>query len=142
MTTTSLYRSHSPPVVLIPLCVGTAIYKVNNTVLVKLNHNVTWLPVVKWILQSLPNGLWLFALLNVYRLYYRKHSFYQNLLWLSMITLLAFTTEYLQAFHVVKGTFDLLDLLFYEFACIATTYIAFNTHLDNLFTNSKKKQAF
>ncbi len=132
MKKASLYRSHSPPVVTAPLCMGLVIYKVNHAIAATVNHSAQSLSVVKWILQSLPNGLWLFALLNFYMLLFRKHSFYQNLLWLTAITILGFTTEYLQFFHLVYGKFDILDLIFYEFACIATTYLAFVTQLKNL----------
>ena len=131
------YNSNSPPLILIPLCMGATIYKVNLSIEKTINHSHDWLSVLTRIIHSSPNGLLLFATLNLYRHFCPKHSFYQNLLWISLITLLAFTTEYLQAFKILSGVFDVVDLLFYEYASLITMYLAFNTHLRYLCTNLK-----
>jgi hypothetical protein len=141
MKRTSLYGSNSPPLVLVPLCIGGVIYKANHAITATVKSSLYGLPVADSVLQSLPNGLLLFSLLNVYRLFCHKHSFYQNLFWIAAITVLAFTTEYLQAFHIIGGKFDIMDFFCYEFASIVTTALAFNTHSKHLFDNYNK-QAF
>jgi hypothetical protein len=137
MKKTSLYGSNSPPLALAPLGLGTALHITNHA----MGNNPEGLLIVKCLLQSLPNGLWLFAVLNLYRLLFKKHSFYQNLFWITSITLLAITTEYLQAFHLLRGTFDILDLFFYECASVVATYLAFEAHLENLLNGGNKKRA-
>jgi hypothetical protein len=138
MKKTSLYGSNSPPLVLVPLCIGGVIYKANHAITATVKSSPYGLPVAKWILHSLPNGLLLFAMLNFYRMFWQKHSFYQNLFWIAVITVLAFTTEYLQAFHIIGGSFDIMDFVSFECASIVTIALAFNTHSKHLFDNCNK----
>lgn len=130
----SLYGGNSPPViVLLPMCTGAIIFKANHYIANAVSDSPKWLYYSKRMLESLPNALWLFSLLNLYRYFYRKHTFFQNLFWLSLITTLAFTTEYLQAF--TTGSFDPIDLLAYEYASLITMYLTFRTHLNYLYTD-------
>jgi hypothetical protein len=71
----------------------------------------------KWVLFSLPDGLWLFSYV-CFALYVWQNSLTKSaLLWVFILPTLAILHEFAQLFHVINGTFDLIDLLFY---CIAT----------------------
>jgi hypothetical protein len=117
------------------MCMGAIIFKVNHYIVNAVSDSPTWLYYSKRMLESLPNALWLFATLNVYRYFYRNHTFFQNLFWLSLITTLAFSTEYVQAF--TAGNFDPIDLLAYEYASLVTMYLTFRTQLCYLYADIK-----
>jgi hypothetical protein len=68
------------------------------------------------------NGLALYALLYAYQRAWARHTFGQALFWLTTITALAFATEFLQAFQLINGSFDWMDLLCYQIAYMAAAY--------------------
>jgi hypothetical protein len=114
--------------ILLPLCIGTGIYAVSRpegTLLsVAFRHGHIHLP--KWIEYNLPDGLWLFALLNLLQLVWDKPGcFLQLLFWSTVTTALAIVTEFLQGAHIIKGTFDTMDILSYELAFLSSISVFF-----------------
>ena len=120
--------------IFLPITIGTGIYALarpEGTVLnVVFRHRYIHLP--NWISCNLPDGLWLFALLNTYQVIWDKSSFFPKLFWSTGTTALAIATEYLQAFHFIRGTFDLMDILSYEVAFLASTCIFLTTNLKSI----------
>ncbi len=61
------------------------------------------------IFCSLPDGLWVFAFASWMRLIWGRHWF-----WCNLPVSLALGSEIGQLFHIVPGTFDVLDIFFYS----------------------------
>lgn len=105
---------------LIPICLpiflGITIYWLfrgipflNETQVYRLPHNLF----TSFLLFSLPDGLWLFALLSAIAAIWRtpckeSHS------WLLTIFVGSILSEVAQKFHIIPGTFDWLDILAYS----------------------------
>ena len=70
-----------------------------------------WVP--DWIRFSLPDGLWLYALLSSIRFLWRKQYVPHGLLWVWTAISASMMTEILQGFGLIRGTFDWYDLLAY-----------------------------
>ena len=117
---------------LFPLVIGIVIYlltRPEHTLLSFLiPHGYVKLP--DWVTFNLPDGLWLFTLLNGYCIVWGKQNYKPNMIWIVGTALLAAGTEVLQKFHIVGGTFDLLDISFYFIAFLATTILYFTNHLN------------
>lgn len=84
-----------------------------------------------WIIYSLPDGLWMFSYTAI-SLEIWKHSIMrQNIFWIFSIPIVAISSEFLQSFKIIPGTFDYIDLIFYVFGIILpyciSTKIIFNT---------------
>ena len=82
-----------------------------------------------WIKYNLPDGLWLYAVLATITLIWKRDLSRTFHLWLASTILLTFLTEFFQATHFIKGTFDWKDLLAYSLAIILY-YLNFR-HLTN-----------
>ena len=87
------------------------------------------------LVSSLLNGLVLCAIQQLYLLFCSKHSFNQNLLWITAISATAIITEYFQGMGILKGTFDILDILVYEIAHALAITTAFNAQIKYLFAD-------
>lgn len=66
-----------------------------------------------WALYSLPDGLWLFSFTSTILLIWKNKINSHNIIWLTLIPLIAIVSELGQAIHVINGTFDYFDLLSY-----------------------------
>lgn len=69
-----------------------------------------WVP--GWIIYSLPDALWMMAL-TVFILMiwdFKIHS--RSIIWLAMAMVAGTGLELLQGFHLMRGTFDVADLIF------------------------------
>jgi hypothetical protein len=122
---------HSPILIFLPLYVATTLYSIAFT---QGAGNVTaYIP--QWILLNLPDGLIMFTVLNIYLSLWAKHTFNQNLFWITALTIIAITIEHLQAWHIIKGRFDILDILFYELAYTISIYLSFSNDLKYFFIN-------
>ena len=67
----------------------------------------------KWVIYSLPDGLWMFSgtslILNVWGNSINK----QSIFWILMIPFIAILFEFLQLIHLMRGTFDIIDIVIY-----------------------------
>jgi hypothetical protein len=86
------------------------------------------------LLSNVGNGFALFAILRLYYLIWDKHSFNQNLFYMTTLTAIAYGTEFLQGVCIIKGSFDVLDILLYQLAFVVSVYHSFATNVENLFT--------
>lgn len=66
-----------------------------------------------WFLFSLPDGLWTFSYVCLMLYIWKNEISKQNLIWITLIPLIAIFSEIAQIFHLIKGTFDINDLIFY-----------------------------
>lgn len=66
-----------------------------------------------WILLSLPDGLWLFSYVCLLLYIWKNSVTIQNLLWISIVPVIAVGSEIAQYFGMLQGTFDSIDLLLY-----------------------------
>jgi hypothetical protein len=69
----------------------------------------------EWILFSLPDGLWVFSYVSLILYVWQNSVSIKNIFWLSIIPVLAISSELGQFFGLVAGTFDFADLLLYTF---------------------------
>lgn len=77
-----------------------------------------------WFVYSLPDGLWVFSYTSI-SLEIWKHSITkQNIFWIFGIPAIAVSSEFLQLFKLISGTFDFIDILFYVFGVIISYYIS------------------
>lgn len=72
----------------------------------------------EWLLYSLPDGLWLYAFLSAIT-YIWKDNPYPLTIWVISIVSGTTLSEILQAFQILKGTFDWNDLSAYGLALLA-----------------------
>jgi len=70
-----------------------------------------FLPV--WFVYSLPDGLWIFSLNSFIILLWNREVTLSLFVWLLAIILLAMCHELLQKFNIIRGTFDIYDMIFY-----------------------------
>ena len=85
------------------------------------------------LLLSCLHGVFLFALFYIYQIMWAKHSFNQNLFWLTAGTVAAIVTEHLKGLQLIKGSFDMLNIVFYEFAYSGSVYLSFVRNLKQIF---------
>jgi hypothetical protein len=71
-----------------------------------------------WVLYNLPDGLWLYAFLACLHLIWNGVPYRQFVKWLILAITLTFSSEFLQAIHLIPGTFDWYDLLAYSIASL------------------------
>ena len=67
----------------------------------------------KWILLSLPDGLWLFSYVCLMLYIWKNSVTIQNLFWITIIPVIAIGSEIARYFGLLQGTFDFTDLLLY-----------------------------
>lgn len=75
-----------------------------------------------WLIYSLPDGLWVYALISTLFVVLGKDIFYQKF-WLIVAIILGPLIEYLQFLKLFPGTFDIVDLLFYFIGSILSLTI-------------------
>lgn len=83
----------------------------------KNRHNI----LVNFILYSVPDGLWLYALLESLRCVWRANIFRNGSTWVFLVSIGAIASEFAQYFHVIPGTFDILDIAAYLLAITVFT---------------------
>jgi len=114
--------------VLLPLLIGGMIYILFRQDNLKMFDWLNYLglePVIKflranitlelpdWIIYSLPDGIWIFALMNLMIILWKGEINSRNFIWLMMPFSFAVLNEIGQGLGFVTGTFSYPDLLFY-----------------------------
>jgi hypothetical protein len=64
----------------------------------------------KWLIYSLPDGLWIYSLTSTFLIIWRKNE-KKVKLWLIIPLVFGILVEVLQGFNMFHGTFDILDLI-------------------------------
>jgi hypothetical protein len=104
--------------VLLPVVIGTLVYILWRGInLINTNALLTSSP-PDWFKYSLPDGLWLYALLSAIIFIWKEKFSTQLFRWLLLAISLSFFSEVLQAYNIIQGTFDLNDLFAYSLATI------------------------
>jgi hypothetical protein len=85
------------------------------------------------LLSNVGNGLVLFAILRLYYLIWDKHTFNQNLFYMTTLTAIAYITKFLQGVCIIRGSFDVLDIFFYEIAFSASVYMSLIANIEKIF---------
>lgn len=70
-----------------------------------------------WLIYSLPDGLWLFSYILIMAALWSFEE-KRTMLYSVPLVVIAIGSELLQFFHLISGTFDVIDLLCYIGACI------------------------
>jgi hypothetical protein len=72
-----------------------------------------------WVKYNLPAALWLFSYLFIMDSIWANHP-NKTIYWIfmSLVPIMAFSSEILQYFSLIPGTFDFKDLLSYFYAII------------------------
>ncbi len=83
----------------------------------------------KWIVYSLPDGIWIYSLTSLMLIIWYKDSSKTKYIWLLIGPILGISAELGQLINIVPGTFDNTDLIFCLIASI-TPFIFFH-HIKN-----------
>lgn len=90
-----------------------------------------------FIIFSLPDGLYCAAyLLIIEAIWHEEKGWIKNLT-LSVVPLVTISSEILQFFGIVRGTFDIIDLLCYMVSFLAYTMILFTNNYKYNFLKTK-----
>lgn len=126
--------------VLLPLCAGLFIYlffRPGNSFIRQWLHEVSSVfdssflpdltyqyPLPRWIVYSLPDGLWMLSLTLVILAIWNFKLNRSSLLWIILAACAGLSFETCQAMHYIRGHFDLMDLVLILLAAlIPLTYI-------------------
>jgi hypothetical protein len=85
------------------------------------------------LVVNVGNGVVLFTILHLYYLIWDKHTFNQNLFYMTTFTAIACVTEYMQGVCIIKGSFDVLGILCYEIAFYVSVYMSLTSNLEKIF---------
>ena len=121
--------------VLLPLVIGVSIYacgRPESTLVFSKTGLKTMYHFPHWVIHNVPDGLWLFSLLNCLHLIWQKTPIVEKVLWMFIVFLLAILSEFLQRAHILAGTFDYADILAYSIALIVSIFC------NNVFLHSSK----
>lgn len=108
------------PAVLIPLFSGVMLYWAFRGIsIVRLppiiqSHNA----VVAIMAYNVPDGLWLYSLLQALRSVWNAALFSKGLPWLCIAIAGAFLSEVAQLHRMIPGTYDALDIVVYTLAAL------------------------
>ena len=64
-----------------------------------------------WFVYSLPFALWVSAYLFFIKVVWWKPTSWVRHMWFWIVPLIAVNSEFCQYFHIIPGTFDILDIL-------------------------------
>jgi hypothetical protein len=81
-----------------------------------------------WVIYSLPTGLWLFGGILLFSSIWGK-IVYVKIIWITLFALVAIGSELGQYFGLVRGTYDLMDLI------VMVISIATAVFIDYIFFN-------
>ena len=106
--------------VILPLFIGGLIYWAARPSSLAFSQDIMPLIDAKyvpnWVLFNLPDGLWTYALMSFTLLLWRDTpSVFGAKFWIITAFLLGIALEFGQYLHLIKGTFDWLDVLTYLF---------------------------
>lgn len=72
----------------------------------------------QWISYNLPDGLWCYAFLSAISFIWKETWSGSRCFWLGLAITAAFSSEVLQAYNFIHGTFDWNDLIAYTAATV------------------------
>jgi len=106
--------------VLMPISIGIIIYMFFRGIpLIDPHGNIfpIWtIKIPELVMYNIPDGLWLYALLFCISMIWAHEKSNSHYGWLTIILILSITSEYLQKWGLIPGTFDLQDIYAYLMA--------------------------
>lgn len=93
--------------------------------------------VPQWILFSLPDGLWTFSYVCLMLYIWNFKISLQSIIWITLIPFIAVFSEIGQAFNLIQGTFDYLDLFFYILGMVLPLAYLFIKNLKSTYNEQK-----
>ena len=136
-------KNHTLPLlcILSSLCIGLFIYTTSRADILYINQ---WLAPIggfelksffqsllsqifipQWIIYSLPDGLWMLALTLSILMIWNYRIDKKSLPWLGTAMIVGISVEVFQAVHWIKGSFDIIDLLFIMLGAILPASFSF-----------------
>lgn len=83
------------------------------SLVIEIKHNI----VTDIIIYNLPDALWFFSLLLFQVQFYKKSNLLSRIVLYVSITL-PFIWEIMQAYNIIRGTFDIFDIIIYSLVLI------------------------
>ncbi len=130
-----MYQKRKILILLVPVILGGIIYIVfrSDQLLLfnwlatidgvrTLNNYGNTIHVFHWFKYSLPDGLWLYSYTSLMLEIWRYRINEQSLFWVFSLPFIALSSEFLQLFKIIPGTFDFIDLIFYSLGIILPLY--------------------
>jgi hypothetical protein len=121
--------------VLMPISIGIIIYMLFRGIPIIDPHGnifpIWTIKVPEWAMYNIPDGLWMYSLLFCTSMIWAHEKSYTHYGWLTIILILSITSEFLQKWGLITGTFDLQDIYAY---LIATTI-----HVAQLYSMTSQK---
>tara|TARA_Y100001970_G_scaffold222042_1_gene272984 strand:+ start:14 stop:448 length:435 start_codon:yes stop_codon:yes gene_type:complete len=77
--------------------------------------NVFHLDIPFWFKYNLPDGLWIYSLINIFLLIWIDNINKYNFYYIYIFVLIACICEIFQFYNIIPGTYDFVDILFYLF---------------------------
>jgi len=78
-----------------------------------------------WIIYSLPDALWMMALITLILFIWDFKLNVRSIPWIVSAILTGLTLEIFQGFHLIRGTFDINDLILIVIAAICPLSFTF-----------------
>ena len=111
--------------VALPFSIGCLLYAIGRTLSLikigeqlKIDNKVVLVPLPKWAVFNLPDGLWLYSFFMWLILTWHRQKNRESFIWYGVLTALAFGSELLQKYSLIQGTFDTSDMVAYFIAIL------------------------
>lgn len=95
--------------------------------IIRLSFQDNVFEIPKWIIFSLPDGLWTFSYICLTLYVWKSEISRTSIIWITIIPLLAIISEIGQLYGLVSGTYDIMDLLFYIIGAISPFLLFYRT---------------
>lgn len=82
-----------------------------------LRNEMAYYSLPQWIKFSLPDGLWVLSYV-IFMGTIWKFKLRESLFYILLLPIISVFSELLQLFDLLRGTFDIVDLIFYLFASV------------------------
>lgn len=91
-------------------------------------HTIGQFSLPTWFIYSLPDALWIFSFTSLMLSIWRDKFSVQSIFWILVAPTIGLLSEIGQAFHVLRGTFDLFDLILILIASALPFYSLLKNH--------------
>ncbi len=90
-----------------------SVLHLNNVITYFRSNCISTYHISDWIIFSLPDGLWMFSGTTLLLLVWNNEITTKNLYWLLLLPFCAIFSELLQGLHLLRGTYDWVDIIAY-----------------------------
>lgn len=80
---------------------------------------------IKTIIDTVPNGLWMFSYIAFLLLIWKNEINKKSILYFLLLPVISVMSEFLQKFGIINGTFDVLDIFSYTLGAVFPLLIHF-----------------